>query len=856
VLSVKSLCFGFLVATVLCSLPPTNAKEDAEIKTSELMEQVLTAISSSSKGSDTASLEKLCEMVNAVEASVLQMQTEETAEFDFGMARLRAELVVAKSNLTTVIAQHNTTSLELRKHLHNTQLYPRHLADARERSEALERQRELLRRECESDLGGQRLRVDAVKADISTLELALQHLDALAQALPRAESDEIALLETETVAPESDCISLPDQTAPLIRCENGYVVKIHDINGTLTTASPGNGMNYHNHLKCVFRISPDLAGPLDRIELTIHALDTTADVDYVRVYDGPDANPANLLLSVSGSPATPPAPIRSRVSNEMLVSFIMSQAATSASQGLLASFRVVQVPRVHNTAINMCPHSNGDTLILTGDAGFIAEDTRPEFASGLQNAAGSAYSAPVTCGWLIQAVPEQTIQLHFTYLHTRKDVDNVVIYDGSFDKAPQIIKLSGDGTPADIVSTGSALFITYSSDYTVERSGFHLSWCVSGASCPASPTPEPLPTALPVVVPPAPRFNESAPIVQAPEPAAEETPSEIVAPVQPSTAEAPVSPPDYPAPVASKQTINCCPSECNNQGVCNPTTCKCACYASYSGADCSKSDSGAASFALNSLLDLGSGIGSEQGMEALATHQVEDECGDDTNELESAQEVRPLNLDPIRGLLDRLKFELFRSLTYERDTTNMTKIQCNEDLRNQDRDLQHLQQEVLNLTRLVTEAESKQKELSEKEQALKLQVDTTQEYVDELTQRISIRQKARDGRVVSQAQEVKTLQSMRDIISNLGSYECTAKGGKILPASFNKTNGVECFGEVLPIQLTTTDASDCEPLCGLGCVAFSWNTVEGCRFYSQVNRHSSSCSSGPAVSCACFEKSS
>jgi len=233
---------------------------------------------------------------------------------------------------------------------------------------------------------------------------------------------------------------------------------------------------------------------------------------------------------------------------------------------------------------------------------------------------------------------------------------------------------------------------------------------------------------------------------------------------------------------------------------------------------------------------------------------LEDECGDDVSETDNSKEVRALNLDPVRSLLDRLKFELFRSLTYERDTTNMTKIQCNDDLRNQDRDLHRLQQEVFNLTKLVTDADSRRKELVEREGALKIQESSLVEFVGELSQRIATRQKARDGRVAAQSQESKTLQSMRDIISNLGSYQCTAQGGKVITA-FGKTAGVECFGEVLPIQLATADSNDCQPLCGLGCVAFSWNIIDGCRFYSQVTSHSASCSSGDAASCACFEKS-
>jgi len=255
---------------------------------------------------------------------------------------------------------------------------------------------------------------------------------------------------------------------------------------------------------------------------------------------------------------------------------------------------------------------------------------------------------------------------------------------------------------------------------------------------------------------------------------------------------------------------------------------------------------------VSNLLDLDSGLGMDMEMMATTTHQVQDECGDDVDEIESLQAVRSLDVDPVRSLLDRLKFELFRSLTYEKDTTNMTKLQCNEDLRAQDRDLQRLQQEVLNLTRLVTEAESKQQELAEKENTLKIQENSLETYVDELTVRVATRQKARDGRVAAQAQETKTLVSMRDIISNMGSVQCSPEGGKAV-VTFTKTEGLECSGEVLPVQLNTLEPSECEVLCGPGCAAFSWNSVDGCRFYSEVTSRTGSCSS-PTVSCSCSEK--
>jgi len=275
--------FALLVALV-CALTAALPHEDSEgfeEQTTELMTQVLAAVSS--KTSNESSLEKLCAMINTVEASVNKLGTQESSNFDYEVAKLRRELTETKANLTRVRMEFNLTAFQLSSQIDKSKIIPQQLTDSNNRQAELTRQVELLRRECEQDIQGQRLRQEAVKSDLTVLNEALAHLSALKSVNGAAS---VALLEVSESSELSKCKTLPEMSGPVARCQNGFVVPLKEDNGTISTLPPGNGMAYHRNLQCAFHIAPRGANIRDRIQLKFLGIDTLEGVDFIKVYDG------------------------------------------------------------------------------------------------------------------------------------------------------------------------------------------------------------------------------------------------------------------------------------------------------------------------------------------------------------------------------------------------------------------------------------------------------------------------------------------------------------------------------------------------------------------------------------------
>jgi vacuolar-type H+-ATPase subunit I/STV1 len=246
-------------------------------------------------------------------------------------------------------------------------------------------------------------------------------------------------------------------------------------------------------------------------------------------------------------------------------------------------------------------------------------------------------------------------------------------------------------------------------------------------------------------------------------------------------------------------------------------------------------------------LDSGVGSGEEMGLISGAT--VEDQCGDDV--VDSSQHMQALNLDPVTQLLEKLKFELFQSLTYEHDTTNATHRQCANEVRQQDRDLEQLQREVLLLGKTKDDMDALTRSLTEKRDSLSVQVADLGKYVSEIARKIESSRTAHDNKFASEKQELDTLQNIRKLITEMSGHECSSTT-RAAP-SFRETAGTECFGELLSQELSTKDPEDCKNLCVTSCVAFTFHSNQGCRFYSSMQQRVNGCA-GEVGTCSCFEK--
>lgn len=753
---------------------------DIESHTNKLMGQILAAVST--KSDDVPLMGRLCDMVNDVETAVMEMTSTEGQDAEFAVARLRAELDETNANLSSVRLEYNKTGKELSVLVNQHRPLPAQLADARAREADFISQREILSKECTQDLQGQRTRVDAINTDMTVLEETIEHLTRLSEIGGFPTPPPVSLLELEAaLTPKCDRASLAAKTlGPVVQCENDLIVPVREKAGAISTLPPGEGMAYRKNRRCTFRIAPAEIDLLDRVELSVLALDTAADGPVV-VYDGPNADPDHLIATLSGN--TLPAKIRSVNFPQMTVVY-SPPLSEHMAPGLMANYAAVKVPRDRSSALNECSEFNGVPIVLTGKGGFISEDSRPEFADALQNGAGTAYSAAMDCKWLIQALPGQTIRIHFTFLNTQSRNEFVDVFDGPSGDQTVLLHQSGTTVPEDVTSSSSAMFVTYGADFTIPGKGFHASWCIEGTECPTLPRPD-MPPAGPRPVVVEPPHNETAPVIPPPI----EAPHTVVVP------------PAY--PMSSPELL---------------------------------------------LLEEDSGVTGIAGSQPVGDAEVDvDECGDDDSSL-TLNGLATIDSDPVVTLLSQLKFELQRSLVYEHDTTNLTNRQCNRDLQELDAELQEMQQSILKLSKGMSELDISIQGLRERNTTLYTRLQTYREYAAELAQQIKARRSQSDTRSEALNAQMTALQSMRDIITQLGSHTCT-KATNV--ASFSEQAGVLCSGELLDTQRQTDDPEECKPVCSAGCAGFSFSSAEGCRFYSSIEDHVACVS---PITCSCFAK--
>lgn len=248
------------------------------------------------------------------------------------------------------------------------------------------------------------------------------------------------------------------------------------------------------------------------------------------------------------------------------------------------------------------------------------------------------------------------------------------------------------------------------------------------------------------------------------------------------------------------------------------------------------------------LLEQDSGLGGSDPVSPSA-EPVKDECGDDSTIEATVDGLALINSDPVKLLLEQLKFELQRSLVYEHDTTNLTHRQCARDLHSLDTELEVLQQSILKLSKGISELDIKIQGMREKNSSLYTRLQSFKEYAAELAQQIKSRKTQTSTRSGALTTQLTSLQSMRDIITQLGSHTCRKAA---IVASFIESPGVVCSGELLDTTKETDDPADCKSVCSVGCAGFSFTQSEGCKFYLSIEGQEA-CPGGTST-CSCFKK--
>ena len=106
--------------------------------------------------------------------------------------------------------------------------------------------------------------------------------------------------------------------------------------------------------------------------------------------------------------------------------------------------------------------------MLYGSSGFIRSPNYPQ-----------PYRHRATCVWIITVADGNIITFNVTDLDIEASTtcryDNVLIRDGYNNSAAQIVRLCGTNRPVTLFkSTGNRLYVSFSSDATVNGRGFEL----------------------------------------------------------------------------------------------------------------------------------------------------------------------------------------------------------------------------------------------------------------------------------------------------------------------------------------------------------------------------------------------
>ncbi|MGK5085277.1 CUB domain-containing protein [Bdellovibrionota bacterium FG-1] len=298
--------------------------------------------------------------------------------------------------------------------------------------------------------------------------------------------------------------------------------------------SGGAGADYNPSENCGFLISS-----LGDITASFDSFGTENNYDFVRIYDGSNAS-GRLLGSFSGS-ITPGN--QTATSGQMYVAFtsdgsvqgtgfVMHWTTTGPTETspVVANFSVSpwiglsgalfnftdsssNSPRTWNWSTSTLAKTANPSSALTGagltpvsltvsnalgtdiktnnvylgplatDTFKMCTDTTATTRSGILVDSGDTtanYNPSENCSLLIQPAEATSITLSFSSFATEPNYDRLQVYDGTNSSGTLLGTFSGSTAPAPVTGTSGSLYITFTSDGSVQAAGFNASWTSSG----------------------------------------------------------------------------------------------------------------------------------------------------------------------------------------------------------------------------------------------------------------------------------------------------------------------------------------------------------------------------------------
>ena len=187
----------------------------------------------------------------------------------------------------------------------------------------------------------------------------------------------------------------------------------------------------------------------NRVVLSFSTFDTEANYDFLKIYDGTSsADP--LLGSYSGSSV--PGPF------------------TSSGSSLFLTFTADQY--VHGNGF----HGTFQAVASLGNVVACTTSTTRTFNNATGTFGCSSIGNNLSSSWTINGAANEILTLTFDTFNTETGYDWVTVYDGSSTSGTQLGHFSGSTLPAPITATGSHLYITLVTDYSIASNGFTAHW--------------------------------------------------------------------------------------------------------------------------------------------------------------------------------------------------------------------------------------------------------------------------------------------------------------------------------------------------------------------------------------------
>lgn len=223
--------------------------------------------------------------------------------------------------------------------------------------------------------------------------------------------------------------------------------------GNFTDGSPA-FQNYLNNTKCKWLIQP--ANPNKAVNLTLGSFNTELGHDTVTVYDGATTSDP-ILGTFSGNLQTNPKLVSS--GGSMLVTFNTNGSTTST--GWVALYEEQQIPACSGTTT------------LTSASGTFDDGTLPTLD----------YAPNMNCSWLIQPTGAALVSLNFNRFDVQNNFDFINVFDGTSNTDPLIGTYSGTTIPTVINSTGPNMFVEFTTNNTVNSTGWEATYSSINSQC-------------------------------------------------------------------------------------------------------------------------------------------------------------------------------------------------------------------------------------------------------------------------------------------------------------------------------------------------------------------------------------